>query len=324
MAKLKMLAIDLGASSGRGIVGTFDGNYFCAMNAYFGSDGLQYKMNGDKKVTTSVTLLDTVKNSTQIKIGSATAELSPNVYSTVELLFRFDYETMLYTRAELYVNGAYVGSVTLSDCAKLGYFRCFMTYKKDAGVDLDGMSLFTGAQTRYNRDDTMTEFVGYQTTAADENNKFNLRLVPVLTDNKLLTYNPDEKDQAKLEKAIAAAQASLKKYDYVGYNVTVSYKVGTTTYTEILNDANGGRCNSVFTSIMATDTMNGLETITAESLDGKYIFALNVQGISTEWTDIQFSVTTYYKLANYDKVFSDRTVNFTVDPATDVNQGGVN
>ncbi len=281
-------------------VSTFDNNYLVQMNKYTKSDS----------TTASLELIDTISGTNKIRLGTATTgrqvELSTTKYSDIELMFHYDYSMKIYTSVDLYVNGEKIDTLDISanDCAKIGYFRCFYFHNKEnAGYDVDEMSLVTGAQSLYTT--TMTEFVGYQTTDKDTNGYFNLRLISTITDNKL-------------------TDTTLNKYDYVGYNVKVSYKVGETTYEEILNDTNGGRCNKVFTSVMETDEMGGLDTITAESLGGKYIFALNVQGISTAWTNIQFSVTTYYKLAGYDEVFSDRTVRFTVDPATDVNQGGVN
>ena len=207
-----------------------------------------------------------------------------------------------YCYVSLYVNGEYCGSMDISaeGYATVGYFRMFYYGKGAAnngyGFDIDELTIVTGNKSRY--EEAKTEFIGYQTTKVDENDRFKLRLVSIMTD------------------------ANIAKYEYVGYNVTASFtyngqEVTMTMPTEI------GRCNQVFTSILATEDMAVEAEITAASLGGEYIFAVNCMGLPAD-CDITFNVTTCYKLVGADAEVTERPFAFTVNSVSNSNQGGVN
>ena len=239
------------------------------------------------------------------------------------MIVRYSYEMAAYNAVTLYVNGVYVDSEVFMksghdwfnseqvdadkgtlvwqeyEWAHIDWFRMFNCYASavNCGWDVDSIELVANYNSEGLYQET-TEFVGYQLTAPDTDGYFNLRLISLLNDD------------------------NLEKYNAVGYQVTVTYKVGDQSYSETL-PANLARCNSVFTSVQATTAMGGLETITAKDLGGKYIFALNVCDISENWTEIQFTVSTFYQLKDSDTpVYQGETV-FTVDPTT-ANQGGMN
>lgn len=241
----------------------------------------------------------TMANQNQLKINEKTVTLSSYRFSTVDIAFRYDYAKMIYTTVTLYVNGTVIGTLDISaqNCAVIRWFRTFYCWTANNGFDVDAIYVVKNCQSLYKGETSVTEFIGYQTTAV-ENNAFNLRLISILTD------------------------ADLSKYDYVGYDVTASYQVNGETVTMVLPDEIG-QCKKVFTSVLATDEMAVADVITAETLGGQYIFAINCIGVPADCGEIQFSVTTYYKLSGQDEI-SERGFTFTVDPATDANQGGVN
>ena len=266
---------------------TFDRNYFIAMNKFTCSDG----------TTANKELIQTENGTNNIMINGAKAALSIYRFNTVEVVFRYDYAKMIYKTVELRVNGETIGSMDITswNCAKLGYFRCFMSWKEGFGIDVDEISVVKGTRTTYKA--KTTEFIGYQTTAV-EDGLFNLRLVSVLTD------------------------ADISKYDHLGYNVTATFTYNGQPVTMTM-PVEIGRCNKVFTSILATDEMAVAGEITAEMLGGEYIFAVNCMGLPAD-CDITFDVTTYYQLAGQDTEVAERNFVFTVNSASNANQGGVN
>ena len=69
--------------------------------------------------------------------------------------------------------------------------------------------------------------------------------------------------------------------------------------------------------------MSVASEITAATLGGEYIIAVNCIGLPADCGDIEFTVSTYYKL-NGQEAVTERAFTFTVSPATNANQGGVN
>ena len=220
--------------------------------------------------------------------------LSSYRFSTVEIVLHYDYAKLQYTKVSLYVNGEYIGSDDLKPVSQITLFRLFdsWSWNNNRGVDVDEVTIVTGNRTAYEGETVKTEFIGYQTTTPT-NDAFNLRLISIMTDS------------------------DLSKYASIGYDVSVTYTYdGTNTETETL-PASIGQCNKVFTSVVETTEMAGLNEITAAELGGQYIFAINVLGISTAWTNVQFTVTTYYQLTGQEKT-TERTFNFTVDAANSI------
>ena len=238
-------------------------------------------------------------NQNQVKIGDRVAALSSYRFSTVEIMFSYDYAKMLYTSAELYVNGTSVGTldITENNCGQINWFRLFTCWTADNGMAMKSLSVVSGCMSLY--ESVTTELVGYQATPEDTaNNVFNIRLVAVLTDS------------------------DLTKYDNVGFKVTASYINNGETVTMTLPDELGV-CTSVYKEIIATQGCESLKSYSAEELGGEYIFALNCLNVPSNSGEIAFTVTTYYTLSGQNSV-DETTVEFTVDPANDIPKGEVN
>ena len=228
-----------------------------------------------------------------IKVGDSTVTLSSYRFSTVEVMFRYDYANMCYISADLYVNGEYIGSAAFTQ-KNVKWFRMFKTYVDDCGMDIDSISVVTGCQSLYEGETAVTEFIGYQATEADTTNNYNVRLLAIMTD------------------------ADIEKYKNVGFKVSISFAGnGITVDLPVEN----GVCTSVYESVLASA---GIETTyTAATLGGKGIFALNCLNLSTDYGDATFTVTTYYTLADAENAVEERTFEFTVT-SSDLPKGGVN
>ena len=224
--------------------------------------------------------------------------LSNYRFTNIEFMIHYDYAKMAYTSVSVYANGELVGSTALAAVSEVKLFRLFDSWEWNSarGFEIDRATIVSGAKTTYRGETAVTEFIGYQTTAVKDG-IFNLRLISVMTDE------------------------DISKYDCVGYNVVASFQNGGQTQTVVL-PAELGRCNKVFTAVLATDEMAVAEKITAETLGGEYIMALNCVGLPAD-CDIQFTVSTYYKLTGQNEV-TERAFTFTVNSAANANQGGVN
>ena len=224
--------------------------------------------------------------------------LSNYRFTNIEFMIHYDYAKMAYTSVSVYANGELVGSTALAAVSEVKLFRLFDSWEWNSarGFEIDRATIVSGAKTTYRGETAVTEFIGYQTTAVKDG-IFNLRLISVMTDE------------------------DISKYDCVGYNVVASFQNGGETQTVVL-PAELGRCNKVFTAVLATDEMAVAEKITAETLGGEYIMALNCVGLPAD-CDIQFTVSTYYKLTGQNEV-TERAFTFTVNSAANANQGGVN
>ncbi len=120
-----------------------------------------------------------------------------------------------------------------------------------------------------------TDFVGYQTTTVDSNDRFNMRLVATIT-------------------------GDYTKCQNVGFKVTVNNLDEEATTT------------ALYRSITATE--NGEETATeysAADLGGDYIFVLVCKGLPAN-TTLNFTVTTFYTAANGEVVSETETFTATV------------
>ena len=232
------------------------------------------------------------------KTDAVVADFSLYRFTTIELMFHYDYATATYTSVSLCVDGVCVDSMALSGWSQIKWFRVLYCFTAGNGVDVDELSLTKSCQSTYRGETSVTEFIGYQTTAI-ENNAFNLRLLSVMTDR------------------------DLSKYECVGYNVTASFVKNGQTVTMVLPEELG-KCNKVFTAVLATEDMAVESEITAATLGGEYIIALNCIGLPADCGDIEFTVSTYYKLNDADASVTERAFTFTVSPATNANQGGVN
>ena len=237
-------------------------------------------------------------NTFKIKGASKGYELSNYRFTNIEFVIHYDYAKMAYTAVSLYANGEFVGSTTLAAVSEIKLIRMFdsWSWNSTRGFEIDRATIVTGAKITYKGETAVTEFIGYQTTAVKDG-KFNLRLISVVTDE------------------------DLSKYDCVGYNVVASFQNGGETMTMTL-PADLGRCNKVFTSVLATEDMAVASEITAETLGGEYIMALNCIGLPAD-CDVQFTVSTYYKPAGQNEV-TERAFTFTVNSVANANQGGVN
>ena len=231
------------------------------------------------------------------KTGAVVADFSLYRFSTIDVMFHFNYATATYTSVSLYVDGVYVDSMSLSGWGQIKWFRALQGSNAGSGVDVDELSLTRNCQISYRGETAVTEFIGYQTTAI-ENNAFNLRLLSVMTDK------------------------DLSKYEYVGYNVTASFKYNGETVTLVMPEEIR-KCTKVFTSVFATEDMAVANEITAATLGGEYIFAVNCMGLPAD-CDITFNVTTCYKLVGAAAEVTERPFTFTVNSASNANQGGVN
>ena len=168
-----------------------------------------------------------------------------------------------------------------------------LTYGSDNGADLAFFKVLKGSKLGYQGETSVTEFIGYQATAANADAKtFNLRLLAITTDE------------------------DLSKYENVGFKVTATYGSTTMTLPEEL-----GVCTAVYSSVSASAGIDA--TYTAKDLGGSAIFALNCLNVPTDGGAITFTVTTYYTVAGEDSV-EEKTFTFTVDPANDIPKGGVN
>ena len=231
----------------------------------------------------------------KIKIGGNTATLSSYRFSTVESVFHYDYAAGIYTSVDVYVNGELIGSEDISakGATQINWVRIAMTYTAGNGIEMDSFAVTKGRALTYKGEAAVTEFIGYQATAANtETNTFNLRLLAITTDE------------------------DLSKYENVGFKVSATYGDTTKTLPEEL-----GACKSVYKSVIASAGIDA--TYTAETLGGSAIYALNCLNLPTNGGAITFTVTTYYTIAGQASV-EERTFTFTVDPSTDIPKGGVN
>ena len=256
---------------------------------------------GAKGVKQAEIVYDSSRNVNTIKIKGASKgyELSNYRFTNIEFMFHYDYAKAAYTKVSLYANGKFVGSTALEAVSQITLIRMFDSWEWNSsrGLEIDRATIVTGARSTYKGETAVTEFIGYQTTAI-ENNEFNLRLLSVMTDR------------------------DLSKYECVGYNVTATYKYNNQTISMVLPEA-VGKCTKVYTSVLATEEMSVASEITAATLGGEYIIAVNCIGLPADCGDIEFTVSTYYKL-NGQEAVTERAFTFTVSPATNANQGGVN
>ena len=227
------------------------------------------------------------------KSGAVVADISLYRFTTVEVMFHYDYASATYASISLYVDGEFVDSMSVSGWSQIKWFRALYVSASTVGlgVETDEIHLTKNCKSLYAGETAVTEFIGYQTTAV-ENNAFNLRLLSVMTDS------------------------DLSKYDYVGYNVVARYTLGGVEKTMTLS-AEDGRCYKVFTSVLATDEMAVANELTAATLGGEYIIALNCVGLPTN-CDIQFTVSTYYALEGQEEV-TEREFTFTVNSSAIAN-----
>ena len=257
---------------------------------------------GAKGVKQAEIIYDASRNVNTIKIKGASKgyELSNYRFTNIEFMFHYDYAKMAYTKVSLYANGEFVGSTALEAASQITLIRMFDSWEWNSsrGLEIDRATIVTGARSTYQGETVVTEFIGYQTTAIVDD-EFHLRLVSVVTDK------------------------DLSKYEYMGYNVTATYQINNQTVTMVLPEEIG-KCTKVFTAILATEQMTVDTEITAETLGGAYIMAVNCIGLPADCGDIEFTVSTYYKLKGQDTAVTERAFTFTVSPATNANQGGVN
>ena len=251
----------------------------------------RYKASGETG-TKNMDLISFAEQN-RIKVNGTVKTLSSYRFNTVESVFHYDYEQSIFTSADVYLNGELVNTVDLSDkkIVSIDWCRILVTYTNNNGMELRSFRVTKGSKLLHEED--VTEFIGYQTTAANtESNTFNLRLLAITTDE------------------------DLSKYENVGFKVTATYGNTTMTLPEEL-----GVCTAVYESVTASA---GIETVyTAETLGGSGIFALNCLNLPTQSGAITFTVTTYYTVAGQESV-EERSFTFTVDPSTDIPKGGVN
>jgi hypothetical protein len=202
---LKMLAIDLGASSGRGIVGSFDGNklYLPASeikNAVRSSvDGNLTEKNGESYISSEdLTTLDTVESS-EIKNGSLyitlkipngnlimedtgrVSQVTESTCYTVDLVTEKDDEGYIYT---CYAhNDAPIGGLSFmitDEIRMYGVGKYTFTFKARANKP---------AKVRYGwtMDDRAQYSTEYSTTTIDETTWQTLEFTIDVTQNMILS-----------------------------------------------------------------------------------------------------------------------------------------
>ena len=210
-------------------------------------------------------------------------------------MLTYDWEKGCYVSADCYVNGEYLLTEDISDKGLdyIDYFKMMQAYDANLYVDVDFVSVAKGHNSLYVAPQepeviAKTQLVGYQTTGI-VNNKFNLRLVAVMTDE------------------------DYTQYQKVGFKVKATYGETERNKTQDIT--------TIYQSIVANEGCDYTE-YTAEELGGKYIFALNCKNVPSNAGAITFEVTTYYQLTGSD-VVEEKTVTFTVDPATDIAQPNV-
>lgn len=215
--------------------------------------------------------------------------LSTTEFNVVEMMFNYDWEKGYYESIDFYVNGHLLGSSNIigSKFQYIDHFRTLNAKVANTAIDVDFVNISKGHKSLYNAEidyTAKTEYVGYQATKAVDN-KFNLRLVGVMTEEDYFAYKN------------------------VGFKVKVAYGE---TVKEKSQDI-----TKVYEMITATEGCDYTE-YTAEELGGAYIFALNCKNIPSNQGVITFEVTTYYQLNDDSDTFYEKTVKFTVDPTTGI------
>ena len=188
------------------------------------------------------------------------AQLAGRIYGTTSSIVRTNYgdaaQGVMFGGAS---NTSWSGSgnVVLADKTTLQNMPEYKAIVAEVNEHLTGVS---------------TDFVGYQTTAAGSDGKFDMRLVATISGN-------------------------FMSYGSVGFDAGVRYTK--TDGTVVEKDAIF-TSNVLYESILGTDGA-GTETqkkISAESLGGDYIFVLVCKNLPSDATDVQFTVTTFYKGVN--------------------------
>ena len=123
----------------------------------------------------------------------------------------------------------------------------------------------------------VTKLVGYQVSRTDENGYFRIRLVAVIT------------------------AEDLEAYSKVGFSVTIAGQTATKT------------CTTVYKSLLGKDANDTTITYTAEDLGGKYLFALNINGIPKDSGELTIGVTTFHVLQGVDDAVNDFASSVTIN-----------
>ena len=235
----------------------------------------------------------------KFKIDDTVVTLSQEKFSTVEAMFHYDDDKGVYTSVDVYVNGAYIDSVDISagNCSDVKYFRLFRVWSSDMGMKIDSLTVASGCQSLYNEEFAITKLVGYQASElrVDEEDveRYDIRLLGVMN------------------------TTDYASYANVGFKVTLKYQDGgSLEMPEAM-----GVCREVYSSVIATVGIT--KTYTAAELGGEAIFALNITNLAAANGPVTFVVTTYYTIAGQEAVETG-TVEFTVDPTTDLPQQEVN
>ena len=220
---------------------------------------------------------------TTLSIGGNSKTLSSYRFSCVEVVLLYDYNKMEYNTARLYVDGEYVGSNSnLVGLKAISYFRLANSYGAGQGLEMDSFKVTTGTEPLYKGEPTVTDFIGYQTSAV-ENHEYNVRLLAVLTDENVENYR-----NVGFKVSIAFADDTVKKMPF-----------------------ETGVCTTVYSAVTASVGVNA--TYTAETLGGASIFALNCVKLPVSSGAATFTVTLFYTPAGEETAIEERTLTFTVE-----------
>lgn len=235
------------------------------------------------------------------RFGMVVNDAAKSKYSPVDLsvmsaeltwVFNYDYTNNVYTSITFYVNGENLGTKTLATpCIDPDQIRMFDYTPTTAtkGLYIESIKIAKRSDCGYVAPTEKTDYIGYQTTAKGEDNKFDLRLLAVMNDKDITNYTK------------------------VGFKVKATYGDVEMNKTQDIYE--------VYGKIVAT-TGSGYTEYTAQNLAGSYVYALNCLNVPADKGEITFTVTTYYQMIDGD-VVEEETTTFVVDP-TKIPQKGVN